>query len=82
MREQYNVEVVTPRKKKKFDIVVSSDSASSFVSSVRQPIEPFFNWINFKTGIQNASHIRSRKGLLFHVFSALAFIALSLFFNY
>lgn len=82
MREQYNIEVITPRKKKKFDTVVSYDSLSSFVSSVRQPIEPFFNWINVKTGIQNASLVRSAQGLLFHVFSALAFIALSLFFNY
>lgn len=81
MRLNHNIEVITPRKKKKFDTISSPDAASSFVSSIRQPIESFFNWINVKTGIQNASRVRSFQGLLFHVFSALAFIAFS-FFSY
>ncbi|MBX2840630.1 MAG: transposase, partial [Flammeovirgaceae bacterium] len=38
------------------------------VSSVRQPIEAFFNWIIEKVDIQNASKVRSSKGLKVHVF--------------
>ena len=38
------------------------------VSSVRQPIEAFFNWIIQKTNIQDASKVRSTKGLLVHVY--------------
>ena len=38
------------------------------VSSVRQPIESFFNWIIEKVDIQNASKVRSKKGLNIHIF--------------
>jgi len=38
------------------------------VSSVRQPIESFFNWMIEKVDIQNASKVRSKKGLNVHVF--------------
>jgi len=38
------------------------------VSRVRQPIESFFNWMIEKVGIQNASKVRSTKGLNVHVF--------------
>ena len=42
------------------------------VSTIRQPIESFFNWINEKTQIQNASKVRSYQGLLVHVFGKIA----------
>ena len=45
---------------------------STAVSKVRQPIESFFNWINEKTQIQNASKVRSYHGLLVHVFGKIA----------
>ncbi len=45
---------------------------SCAVSTVRQPIESFFNWINEKTQIQNASKVRSHQGLLVHVFGKIA----------
>ena len=38
------------------------------VSSIRQPIEAFFNWIIQKTNIQDASKVRSTKGLLVHAY--------------
>ena len=47
------------------------DLFSRAVSTVRQPIESFFNWINEKTQIQNASKVRSTKGLIVHVFGKL-----------
>ena len=53
-------------------VFISEDAYSSFVSGKRQPIESFFHWMNVVTGIQNASHIRSSSGLLFHIFSSLA----------
>lgn len=41
-----------------------SDLYSTAVSTVRQPIESLFNWLNEKTKIQVASKVRSTKGLL------------------
>ena len=38
------------------------------VSTIRQPIECLFNWIIDKTDIQNASKVRSTKGLLVHAY--------------
>lgn len=80
LKKRREIELITPRKKKKHDTLQSKDAYSTFVSSIRQPIECFFNWLNVKTGIQNASHVRSLNGLLFHVFSCLAFAFLSLLF--
>lgn len=42
------------------------------VSRVRQPIECFFNWLQEKTNIQNASKVRSSKGLLVHLLGKIA----------
>lgn len=82
LKSERNVDIITPRKKKKYDTLRSDDAASTFVSSVRQPIESYFNWLHTKTGIQDASRVRSLSGLFFHVFSCLAFAAFSLLFNY
>ena len=77
MKELFNVDVVTPLKKRKDEYLIPGDAFSTSVSSVRQPIESFFNWLNVKTSIQNASHIRSLHGLLFHVYSAFACLIIS-----
>ena len=45
---------------------------SSAVSRIRQPIESLFNWIIEKTDIQRASKVRSRQGLIVHVFGRIA----------
>ena len=58
MKKLFNIDVVTPRKKKKDEYLISGDAFSTSVSSVRQPIESFFNWLNVKTSIQKASHLR------------------------
>jgi len=42
------------------------------VSSIRQPIESLFNWVNQLTNIQNASFVRSENGLNVHIFGKLA----------
>jgi hypothetical protein len=55
----------------------ADDLYSTAVSRIRQPIESLFNWLNEKTKIQTASKVRSRQGLIVHVFGRLA-AALSL----
>jgi hypothetical protein len=48
------------------------------VSYIRQPVESLFNWLNVKTGLQQANKVRSIAGLLVLVFARIAdaFIAL------
>lgn len=71
---QNNTEILMPVKKKKGQEKLQyKDKIYSFaVSQIRQPIESFFAWIIEKTGIQNASKIRSEKGLRTHVFARFA----------
>jgi hypothetical protein len=64
----------TPDKKEKGQTVYPighSGLWSRFVAAMRQPIESFFNWLNEKTGIQNASKVRSSAGLLVHCYGKL-----------
>jgi hypothetical protein len=42
------------------------------ISSLRQPIEGFFNWFIEKTDIQNASKTRVTKGVLTHIYGKIA----------
>jgi hypothetical protein len=49
-----------------------SKAVGTAVAKVRQPVESFFNWINEKTGLQNASKVRSESGLLLHIFGKIA----------
>lgn len=58
-----------------------NDLYSKAVSTVRQPIESFFNWLIEKTDIQRASKVRSTKGLLIHVFGKIAAAFLNPLFN-
>lgn len=58
----------------------ADDLYSRAVSSVRQPIESFFNWLIEKVDIQRASKVRSTKGLLVHIFGKLASAFISLIF--
>lgn len=51
------------------------------VSTVRQPIESLFNWINEKTQIQNASKVRSENGLKLHLYGKIT-VALMLLTNF
>ena len=81
LKENHALELLTPRKKHKGDTLISGDSFSTFVSSIRQPIECFFNWLNRLTNIQSASFVRSLSGLLLHIFGRLAAALASLMFN-
>jgi hypothetical protein len=59
----------------------ADDLYSRAVSSVRQPIESFFNWLIERTDIQRASKVRSTRGLLVHVFGKIAAAFIYVIFN-
>ena len=71
LKQNHALELFTPRKKHKGDVLVSGDTFSAFVSSVRQSIECFFNWLIRLTDIQTSSMVRSLSGLLCHILAAL-----------
>jgi hypothetical protein len=50
----------------------ADDLFSTAVSRVRQPIESLFNWWIEKTNLQNASKVRATKGLMVHIWGAIA----------
>ncbi|MDI9365556.1 MAG: transposase [Flavobacterium sp.] len=57
------------------------DVFNKAVSTVKQPIESLFNWINELTQIQNASKVRSAKGLKLHLYGKLT-VALMIITNF
>lgn len=66
------VALLTPYKRRKNDPAQFNEPLwSRFVSAFRQPMESFFHWLNEKTGYQNASRIRSSKGLLVHYYDVI-----------
>ena len=78
MSEYNNVNFTTPVKLEKGQARLNSADKlyNSLLSSIRQPIESFFNWIQEKTKIQSASKVRSSNGLTAFVFARLAAISL------
>jgi hypothetical protein len=68
------IEIMTPIKLKKGQkyLEAADKLFSSYISSVRQPVEAFFNWLMEKTAIQTACKVRSEKGLWVHCFGRLA----------
>lgn len=77
--KEQNTKIKTPKKVVKnqsqslnyFD-KAANDLYSKTVATIRQPIESLFNWLIEKTDIQNASKVRSQKGLLVHIYGKLA----------
>jgi len=77
--DKQQVELLTPIKGVKntpellahFDRA-SNDLFSRAVSSLRQPIESFFSWLQQKTQIHLASKVRSTLGLQVHIFGKIA----------
>lgn len=57
-----------------------ADLFSTAVSTVRQPIESLFNWLNEKTKIQMASKVRSTNGLLTFICGRIAAAFIKLIF--
>jgi hypothetical protein len=58
-----------------------NDIFNKAVSSIRQPIESLFNWMNELTQIQNASKVRSANGLKLHLYGKIT-VALMVMTNF
>lgn len=77
----HGINLLTPPKRKKGDLPQFYEPLwSKFVSHFKQPIESFFKWLGDKTNYQDASRVRSEKGLLVHCYGKLAFACLLLCF--
>lgn len=72
--------LITPIKlsKNKKEYTEDEKVYNRLVSSRRQCVEIFFSWINQLTKIQNASKIRSSSGLIFFIYSRIAFALIHL----
>lgn len=83
LAETQNLDLLTPVKKEKGQRTLSAADKlySEAIGRMRQPIESLFSWIDEKTGIQQASKVRSYQGLLVHVFGRLAAAMLILALN-
>lgn len=82
-----NIILLSPFKKiKNEDPIISQrfhaerELFSNAVSSVRQPIEALFNWLNEKSNIQKACKVRSTNGLNVHIFGKITIAFLYLIF--
>lgn len=74
--------LLTPYKRKRNEPETAAPALwSRFISSVRQPLESLFGWLIQRTDLQNASRVRSTKGLFVHVYGKLAVACLLLTFN-
>jgi hypothetical protein len=74
--------LVTPYKRRRNEPETAQPALwSRFASSVRQPLESLFGWLIQRTNIQNASRVRSTKGLFVHCYGKLAAACLLLTFN-
>ena len=76
---QRGTHLVTPYKRKRNEPMTAAPALwSRFVSGIRQPSEGFFGWLIQRTNIQNASRVRSTKGLFVHCYGKLAVACLLL----
>lgn len=74
IEEIQELKVITPIQKSRGQksLPPEQKAFSQAVSRIRQPIEALFGWIQRKTHIQDASRVRSLKGLVSHIFAKLA----------
>jgi hypothetical protein len=74
MMKEKNVEILTPIKRQKGQTQLPywDKLFSAAISSVKQAIESFNNWLIEKTAIQTASKVRSTAGLIAFVFARIA----------
>jgi hypothetical protein len=77
------VEILTPIKLKKGQkrLDAADQYLSTYISSIRQPVESFFNWLIEKTQIQTASKVRSENALSLHCYGRIAAALICLVFN-
>jgi len=84
MKQLYNISIVTPNKLAKGQqfLDAADNLYNKAISGFRQAVETFFNWLNEKVNIQNASKVRSEKSLYSHIFGKLLAASLALLFNF
>ncbi|MCA1568325.1 MAG: IS982 family transposase [Acidobacteria bacterium] len=71
--------LLTPYKRRRNEPEINVPTLlNRFVSSMRQPLESLFGWMIQRTDVQNASRVRSTKGLLAHCYGKLAVACLLL----
>ena len=73
LSKEQNLIFDTPVKRKKGQESLTEDekSFSRAISSMRQPIEALFSWMEQKPNLSRASRVRSEDGLLVQVFGRL-----------
>jgi hypothetical protein len=77
--EKQNIQMLTPVKLVKGEAECIRQREKAYrdlygkaVSTIRQPVEALFNWLNEKTKIQEAQKVRSTNGLMVHIFGKIA----------
>jgi len=67
--ENNSINLITPIKKQKYqtELTLFQKAFNTIHSSIRQTIDTLFGWINERTGIENASKVRSVEGLFYHI---------------
>jgi len=72
--QEYDVTICAIAKRKRGQKALFADQKilNTAFSTLRQPIESYFNWLIELTGIQNASKTRATKGVLSHVYGKIA----------
>lgn len=79
---RHGTHLVTPYKRRRNEPETAAPALwSRFASAVRQPLESLFGWLIQRTGIQDASQVRSTQGLFVHCYGKLAVACLLLTFN-
>jgi hypothetical protein len=86
--EKQNIKMLTPVKLHKSEDNCIRQREKAFrdlfgtsVSTVRQPVASFFNWLNENTKIQEDYKVRSTKGLIMHIFGKMVTAFIYLIFN-
>ena len=84
LEKGFHIQIEPIKKRKKGQKMLDADVKlmNTINSSDRQPIESFFNWLIEKTGIQDASKVRSTLGLFVHIHAKLAAALIIAVFNF
>lgn len=79
-KDKYNVTIqaIIKRKKGQKRLFTDQKWLNTATSSIRQPIEGYFNWLIQATNIQDASKTRCTKAILTHVYGKIAAISVFL----
>lgn len=73
-QQEYNVTIMAIEKRKRGQKHLFADQKllNTAISTLRQPIESYFNWLIELTNIQDASKVRATKAILTHVYGKIA----------